>query len=99
MPTTDEPVCPMRQGLATFLVIIAPPNFAFLPTCGYWVLARIGTRYNGLPPGSLCRNDPDRRNIANVQLALSLEQGLIYEFTLQVTNALSVGIRPATKAS
>jgi len=90
VPTVEEPVCPPRRGLATFIVVVAPEGFQFQATCGYWVLSRVGSRYYGLPPGSLCRADQDQENIARVQVSLSLEPLRIYEFTLQVRNALSV---------
>ena len=88
--SVDEPVCPARRGLETFLVITAPPGFTFQATCGYWVLSRIGSRNHGLPAGSLCRVDPNNLNVAIVQISLSLEPLRMYEFTLQVRNAISV---------
>ncbi|CAJ1394124.1 unnamed protein product [Effrenium voratum] len=75
---------------ATWLEVLAPEGFAFQATCGYWALARPGGRFRGLPPGSLCVADTQKPNIARVRLSLSLSAFTIYEFTLQVRNALSV---------
>ncbi|CAE7615871.1 POLR1B [Symbiodinium sp. CCMP2456] len=75
---------------ATWLEVVAPEGFVFAATCGFWVLQRVGSAHRGLPPGSLCLADPDHSNIARVRLSLTLEAFTLYEFTLQVRNALSV---------
>ena len=31
--------------------VVAPVGFTFQKTCGYWVLSRAGSAYQGLPPG------------------------------------------------
>ncbi|CAE6925445.1 POLR1B [Symbiodinium natans] len=73
----------------TWLEVVAPEGFVFATTCGFWVLQRVGSAHRGLPPGSLCLADPDHSNIARVRLSLTLEAFTLYEFTLQVRNALS----------
>ncbi|CAE7193248.1 POLR1B, partial [Symbiodinium necroappetens] len=75
---------------ATWLEVVAPEGFVFAATCGFWVLQRVGSAHRGLPPGSLCLADADQSNIARVRLSLTLEAFTLYEFTLQVRNALSV---------
>lgn len=90
VPTDEDPVCFSQAATATVLVVTAPEGFHFEQTCGYWVLARVGSKNQGLPPGSLCRADPSMDNAAHVQIALSLEPFTLYEFTLQVRNGLSV---------
>lgn len=90
VPTDEDPVCFSQAAAATVLVVVAPEGFHFDQTCGYWVLARVGSKNQGLPPGSLCRADPQQDNAAHVQISLSLEPLTLYEFTLQVRNGLSV---------
>ena len=41
------------------LVLRAPDGFRFQPSCGYWVVERIGTEHVGLPQGSSCSASAD----------------------------------------
>ncbi|CAK9082646.1 DNA-directed RNA polymerase subunit beta [Durusdinium trenchii] len=84
--TSQDKLC----VFATWLEVVAPEGFTFQKTCGYWVLSRAGSPHRALPPGSLCLADSEQANIARVHLSLSLTAFTIYEFTLQVRNALSV---------
>lgn len=94
-PTVLAPVCPPLAE-ASLLEIRAPEGFRFPPTCGYWVLERIGGSHEGLPPGTVCSaGDASsagdfRLGVARLRVARTLVPGTIYEFSVQVSNALAV---------
>ena len=52
--------------------VVAPVGFTFQRTCGYWVLSRAGSAYQGLPPGKVSSGIYESRKLSCIDL-LALE--------------------------